>query len=87
MTFPGFLNVFFSLFQFRFFVDLEKIYTDSKLHPMFKLAKTDTVARNRFKLQIRLHFVDGVLPEVFESPVFRCRIKKIDGKYTGFIKK
>ena len=65
--------MFFSIFlsQFRFFVDLEKIYTDSKLYPMFKLAKTDTVARNRFKLQIRLHFVDGVLPEIFESPVFR----------------
>ena len=79
----------FSLFlsQFRFFVDLEKIYTDSDLYPMFKLAKTDTVARNRFKLQIRLHFVDGVLPELFESPVFRCQTKKFDGMCTGCIKK
>ena len=79
--------MFFLLSQFRFFVDLEKIYTDSKLYPMFKLAKTDTVARNRFKLQIRLHFVDGVLPEMFESPVFRCRTKKVDGKCRRFIKK
>ena len=87
MTFSWIPKCFFSLFQFRFFVDLEKIYTHPKRYPMFKLAKTDTVARNRFKLQIRLHFVHGVLPEVFESPVFRCRTKKVDGKYTGFIKK
>ena len=73
--------MFFSLFlsQFRFFVDLEKIYTDSDLYPMFKLANKDRVARNRFKLQIKLHFVDRLSPELFESPVFRCRTKKVNG--------
>ena len=77
-----FLNVLFFFSQFKFFVDLEKIYTDSKKYPMFKLAKTDTTARNIFKLQIRLHFIEKTWPEVFESPVFRCRTKKVDGMRT-----
>lgn len=43
---------------------------------MFKLVKTDTVTRNRFKLRIQLRFLDRSPSEIFESPVFRCRTKK-----------
>lgn len=57
-----------------FSVDLGKIYEGPK-HPVFQLARTDILARNRFQLLIQLDFLHREPSDIFTSPTFLCRTK------------
>ncbi|XP_028407232.1 uncharacterized protein LOC114529673 isoform X3 [Dendronephthya gigantea] len=57
-----------------FEIDLDSIYYDNPLdkRPVYKLAKTDMLNRNRFQVVVQVVFVDNSCSRDFISPAFYC---------------